>query len=134
MGFAVFGGCGAAGLVPGVSVPTPSLVPAVPTLLWDLVPSISGSGGFDLIVVPGFDSVVGLSSDSISGLGGFDSVIGSDSDSVGGSGSDSVAGPGSDFGSESDLFLTLFFDSILALVLALCLPLPSNWAPAPILA
>ena len=71
-------------------VPALFLVPAVPTLLWDLVPTISGSGGSD--------SVVGPSSDSISGSGGSDSVMGPGSDSVSGSGPP-VAGSALDLGS-----------------------------------
>ena len=108
------------------SGPAPSLVPVVPTLIWDSVPADSALALFLVPVVP---ILLWEPISVISGSGGFDpdSVFGS-----GGSGwvmepiSDSVfsvVGPGSDLASGSGLgsglFLAPFWDSILTLALAL---------------
>ena len=130
------------------SGPAPSLVPVVPTLLWDSVPviivttplsvpavptlildSVPTNSALALLLVPAVSVLLWEPISVISGSGGFDpdSVFGS-----GGSGwvmepiSDSVfsvVGPGSDlasgFGLGSGLFFAPFWDSISTLTLAL---------------
>ena len=90
--------------VPADSALALFLVPVVPILLWEPISVISGSGGFD--------------PDSVFGSGGSGWVMEPISDSV-----FSVVGPGSDLASGSGLgsglFLAPFWDSILTLTLAL---------------